>query len=215
VRREGRITTAQQRALNELEPRFGVDTTRPLSALELFGREMPLELEIGCGNGEALLQMAAMRPEHGFIGIEVYRPGLGKLLLGIETGQLENVRVSSMDAVELVKTHVQPGSLRRIMVFFPDPWPKKRHQKRRLLNREFITLLAHRLEPGGELHMATDWEDYAHWIVDASQGVSGLEPVQGGNFFVPRPEHRPVTKYEQRGQRLGHQVFDIVLRRVD
>jgi tRNA (guanine-N7-)-methyltransferase len=214
VRREGRITAAQKRALAELEPKLGLGGLVVSATSQPFSELAPLELEIGCGNGDALIEMATARSEHNFIGVEVYRPGLGKLLQGIETAGLNNVRVSSRDATELVRDNLAPECLHRVMVFFPDPWPKKKHNKRRILNSEFMALLTDRLQVGGELHMATDWQDYAEWIVDAAGGVHGLEFIDPATVYSPRPASRPLTKYEQRGTRLGHEVFDIIMKRV-
>jgi tRNA (guanine-N7-)-methyltransferase len=215
VRREGRITPAQQRALSSLWPRYGFDADAPLTdSMTLFGRHAPLEVEIGCGNGDALLSMAAERVDHDFIGIEVYRPGVGKLLAGIEGAGLENVRICNRDAVEVVRDCLPPESVTRILVLFPDPWPKKRHHKRRLLQPGFVRLLAERLLPGGELLIATDWREYAEFAMEAVSGEPLLRNVCGAGQFAPRPDTRPVTKFERRGQRLGHEVFDIVMRRV-
>lgn len=211
VRREGRITAAQERALTELYPRYGIDVSRPVAGREsLFGRRAPLELEIGCGNGDALTEMARQRPDHDFIGIEVYRPGVGRLLAGIESAGLTNVRVGMGDAVELLGGPLATLTMRRILVLFPDPWPKKRHHKRRLLQPPFVQLLAERLEDGGELVIATDSEDYAGFVMDAVCHEPLLVNPHGRGCFAPRPDCRPATKYERRGRRLGHAVFDIV-----
>lgn len=211
VRREGRITAAQERALAELYPRYGIDVSRPVAGREsLFGRHAPLELEIGCGNGDALLDMARERPEHDFIGIEVYRPGVGRLLAGIEAAGLDNVRVAMGDAVELLGGPLAALAMRRILVLFPDPWPKKRHHKRRLLQPPFVHLLAERLEDGGELVIATDSQDYAAFALDVVSREPLLVNPHGRGCFASRPDCRPATKYERRGQRLGHAVFDIV-----
>ncbi len=214
VRREGRITPSQQRALERLTPRLVQQVADgPLDPVALFGRRAPLEVEIGCGNGDALLEMAAARPEHDFIGIEVYRPGVGKLLAGIENAGLANVRVYGEDATEVVRHCLLPGSVARFMIFFPDPWPKKRHHKRRLVDCGFVALLADRLAPGGEFHFATDWADYAAQVMETVSSMASLENPWGVGSFADRPDTRPLTKYERRGRGLGHAVFDIILRR--
>ncbi len=214
VRREGRITPGQQRALRTLWPRYGVDPDQPIDRSSLFGRSAPLEVEIGCGNGDALLDMAAARPEHDFIGIEVYRPGVGKLLAGIDALGLPNVRVSNTDAVAVITGQLANASVHRFLVLFPDPWPKKRHHKRRLLQGAFVRRLAERLEPDGELVVATDWQEYAEFVMDVVSAEPLLYNPFGARRFAPSHLSRPLTKYERRGQRLGHSVFDIVVRRV-
>jgi tRNA (guanine-N7-)-methyltransferase len=214
VRREGRITPAQQRALSSLWPRYGMDALPPLTdRAALFGRHAPLQVEIGCGNGDALLEMAAAQTEHDFIGIEVYRPGVGKLLAGIEKSGLGNVRICNHDAVEVMRDCLPPASLVRVLVLFPDPWPKKRHHKRRLLQGEFVHLIAECLEVGGELLIATDWRDYAEFAMQVVSSETLLRNAFGPGQFAPHSVTRPVTKFERRGRRLGHEVFDIVMRR--
>ncbi|HSH42357.1 MAG TPA: tRNA (guanosine(46)-N7)-methyltransferase TrmB [Arenicellales bacterium] len=214
VRREGRITRAQQRALDELWPDLGLE---PGSGYfdwgEVFGRRAPVTCEIGFGDGGALLQMAADDPDSDFVGVEVYRPGVGALLLRLEEAGLRNVRVAMVDAVDFLRDCVAPGSLDRLLVFFPDPWPKKRHHKRRLIQPAFVELAASRLVPGGRLHCATDWEDYAHWMMQVLEGCPALENTAGSGQFAPRPAYRPRTKYERRGEGLGHGTWDLVYRR--
>ncbi len=214
VRREGRITPAQQRALNRLTPRFVRKVADGLlDPGAEFSRRAPLEVEIGCGNGDALVEMAAARRDHDFIGIEVYRPGVGKLLAGLEDAELDNVRVYGEDATEVVRHCLAPASVTRFMIFFPDPWPKKRHQKRRLVDAGFVALLTDRLAPGGEFHFATDWSDYAEQVMEIVSSAALLENPWGAGNFADRPDTRPLTKYERRGRGLGHAVFDIILRR--
>lgn len=212
ARREGRITAAQKRALAELGPRYAV-TAKPIDRQGLFGRVAPLEVEIGFGDGAALVEMARARPAHDFIGVEVYRPGVGRLLLDLEREGLANVRVAALDAVEFAERYLEEESAHRIMAFFPDPWPKKRHHKRRLLQPGFVKLLARRLERGGELHVATDWADYAEFALRTLEQEQTLRNPHGRGSFAPRPCQRPLTKYERRGLALGHPVFDIVARR--
>ena len=227
VRREGRITPAQEHALKTLWERYGVDCAAEpvdgqlvfqtaqtlLDTARLFNRRAPVEVEIGCGNGDALLQMAAARPDHNFLGIEVYRPGVGKLLAGIEAAELDNVRVFHRDAVEVIRYCLGERSVHRIFVLFPDPWPKKRHHKRRLLQAPFVRMLAERLEPSGILAVATDWQPYAEFVMEVVSAESLLENVNGPGCFAAGPGERPLTKYERRGRKLGHEVFDIVMRR--
>ena len=213
MRREGRITPGQQRALENLWPRFGIEPDSVIDPQALFGRRAPLEVEIGCGNGDALIEMASSRPDHDFIGIEVYRPGVGKLLAGLDAAGLANARVSHTDAVHVVDHCLPASSVHRFLVLFPDPWPKKRHHKRRLLQAPFVRLLAERLAPGGELVIATDWADYAEFALQIVTAEPLLRHAHGADGFSPRSEARPPTKYERRGERLGHDVFDIIAKR--
>ena len=212
VLRQGRMSPAQQRALDHLLPRHGLPFARaPLDWQHVFGRAAPVVLEIGFGMGETTAEIAAAHPERDFVGIEVHAPGVGSLLREVDRRGLANVRVIRHDAVEVVGAMLPMGSLAGIHVFFPDPWPKKRHHKRRLLKPEFVHALALRLVPGGYLHVATDWSDYANEML-ATLGAERLlaNTVQG---FAPRPESRPQTKFERRGTRLGHAVFDLVFTR--
>lgn len=213
VRREGRLTPGQARALELWLPTFGLpEDDTPLDFAAIFGRVSPTLLEIGFGNGDALLEMAQRHPQWNFIGIEVHRPGVGHLLKQAGELGLQNLRVSSRDAVEVLEKQVPDASLNRVMLYFADPWPKKRHHKRRIVQPAFVQLVARKLEPGGEFHLATDWENYAQHmreVLDPAPGFSNTTP--GG--FAPRPEDRPLTKFEKRGQRLGHGVWDLVYRR--
>jgi len=214
VRREGRITDAQRRALEELLPRFGVTPGEAtLDFAALFGRDAPVHLEIGFGNGEVLATMAAAHPQNNYLGIEVHRPGVGMLLRRLEAEGLANVRVACSDAREFLEQRIPEGSLSGVYVFFPDPWHKKRHQKRRLVQAAFVALLARKLKPGGWLHLATDWEDYARQMLAVLSAAEGFENAAGQNQFAPRPETRPHTRFERRGQRLGHGVRDLIFRR--
>ena len=212
VLRQGRMSPAQQRALDQLLPRYGLPFARtPLDWQHVFGRAAPVVLEIGFGMGETTAEIAAAHPERDFVGIEVHAPGVGSLLREVDGRGLANVRVIRHDAVEVVDAMIPLGSLAGIHVFFPDPWPKKRHHKRRLLRPDFVHALALRLAPGGYLHVATDWSDYAEEML-ATLGAERLlvNTVQG---FAPRPESRPQTKFERRGKRLGHPVFDLFFTR--
>jgi tRNA (guanine-N7-)-methyltransferase len=212
VLRQGRMTPAQQRALDVLLPRYGIAfQTAPLDFDRAFGRRAPRVLEIGFGMGETLAALAHARPDEDFLGIEVHSPGVGRLLNRIDELGLSNVRVIRHDAVEVVGAMIPAAALAGIHVFFPDPWPKKRHHKRRLLQPAFVHELAERLAPDGYLHVATDWEEYAEEIL----ATLGAEPLlaNAAAGFAPRPDRRPLTKFEARGLKLGHGVRDIVFRR--
>ena len=211
VRREGRMTEGQRRALEQHWERYGVEQGRdPLDLDALFGRSAPRRLEIGFGMGESLLSMAGAVPGIDFLGIEVYRPGVGHLLRELQTRDMDNVRVISADAVEVLTDMIPPAALEAIYLFFPDPWPKKRHHKRRLMNPAFASPAASRLKPGGVLHMATDWEDYAQQALEVLEGISVLRNTAGPRQFAPRPEWRTATRFERRGERLGHGVWDLI-----
>ncbi len=214
VLRAGRMTDGQQRALDTLWPRFGLEYTAAACDLDvLFGRAAPRVVEIGFGNGANLIQMATQRPETDFLGIEVHRPGVGRVLMEIERLGLRNVRVSNHDAVEVIGEQVPPGCLDEVLVLFPDPWHKKRHHKRRLLNAEFVALLASRLKSGGLLRAATDWEPYAVAMLEVLTGCALLENTAAEGRYVPRPTSREPTRFESRGERLGHGVRDLAFRR--
>jgi tRNA (guanine-N7-)-methyltransferase len=212
VLRQGRFSAAQQRAYQELLPRFGVPyRAAPLEWREVFGREAPVVAEIGFGMGETTARIAAANPGTDYLAIEVHSPGVGALLKKIGEEAIANIRVVQHDAVEVMRDMVPAGSLAAIHVFFPDPWPKKRHHKRRLLQRDFVELAVTRLAPGGVLHVATDWREYADEVLALLEATPGLANTARG--FAPRPDSRPETKFEQRGRRLGHGVFDIVFRK--
>ena len=211
VLRQGRMTDGQRVAHERLLPRFGLSFSRaPLDFTHVFGRSAPVVLEIGFGMGETSAEIAASNPQIDYLGVEVHAPGVGSLLRLIEARCLTNLRIVQHDAAEVVEHMIAPASLSGIHIFFPDPWPKKRHHKRRLLQVGFARLLATRLRPGGYLHAATDWDDYAEWIVDVL-GQSGLD--NSAERYAPRPAYRPLTKFERRGLALGHAVHDIVFRR--
>lgn len=210
VLRKGRLTRGQQRALEELLPRYGIpDTPRELDWSALFGREAPVALEIGIGGGEALLGMAERHPGWNWVGLDVYPPGVGKLLLGLEESGLDNVRAARADAVDFLAERVPPASLSACYIFFPDPWPKGRHKKRRLIQAPFLDLLAERLAPDADLFLATDWADYAEWMVEALEAHPRFTNVHGPGAFAPRCPDRPPTKFEARGERRGHEVYDL------
>ena len=213
VLRQGRVSNAQRRALEELAPRHAIPFQESLLELDqVFGRAAPKILEIGCGMGETTAAIAALHPENDYLGIEVHSPGVGSLLQRIEAGGLANLRVIQHDAVEVLRHMIGTGTLAGVHIFFPDPWPKKRHHKRRLIQPPLVALLCDKLAPGGYLHAATDWQEYAEHIL----AVLAAEPrlVNTADGYAPRPAYRPLTKFEQRGIRLGHGVWDIVFRRV-
>lgn len=212
VLRQGRVTGAQQRARETLLPQFGIPYSRELLDLtRVFGRAAPRILEIGTGMGETSARIAAAHPENDYIGIEVHAPGVGSLLNRIVELGLANIRVIQHDAVEVLRDMIPPTALDGVHIFFPDPWPKKRHHKRRMIQPLFVALLASRMKPGAYLHVATDWEDYAQQILD----VLSAEPLLANTCsgFAPRPEWRAQTKFESRGLRLGHGVWDVIFLR--
>ena len=212
VLRQGRLSNAQQRAHETLLPVFGIAYQPQLIDLDrVFGRVAPKILEIGFGMGETTAAIAQAHPENDYLGIEVHTPGVGSLLKQIGELGLTNVRIIQHDAVEVLAQMIAPRSLVGVHVFFPDPWHKKRHHKRRLLQASFVTALAQRLAPGGYLHAATDWEEYAHEILATLAAEPALENSAQG--FAPRPGTRPQTKFESRGLKLGHGVWDIVFRK--
>jgi tRNA (guanine-N7-)-methyltransferase len=214
VRREGRLTAAQQRAIDTLWQDFAVDEGNTLIDLDtLFGRNAPKVIEIGFGNGASLAEMAEQQPDHDFLGIEVHRPGVGQLLNLIEQKQLTNLRVACTDAVELLKHRLSDNSIDRLQLFFPDPWHKKRHHKRRIIQPEFVELLAKRIKTGGHLHMATDWQDYAEQMLEDLSNNTDFTNQGDDSGYIPRPDYRPLTKFEQRGHRLGHGVWDLLFER--
>ena len=213
VLRQGRTSAAQTRAVETLLPRFGVAyQTEPVDLVALFGRVAPTVLEIGFGMGETTARIAQALPDTDFLGIEVHKPGVGALLRLIEESALANVRIVQHDAVEVVRNMIAAESLAGIHVFFPDPWPKKRHHKRRLIQPPFVAMLASRLRPGGYVHLATDWDEYAQQMLEVLAAEPLLRNTADG--FAPRPVYRPLTKFEQRGLGLGHGVWDLVFRRI-
>jgi tRNA (guanine-N7-)-methyltransferase len=209
VLRQGRMSPAQTRAFETLLPRYGIAFgPSPIDFPAVFGRVAPVVLEIGCGMGETTARIAAQNPDRDYVGIEVHAPGVGALLKRIDEAGLTNLRVVHHDAVEVVGSMISPGSLAGIHVYFPDPWPKKRHHKRRLLSPAFVAALAQRLAPGGYLHAATDWEPYAEEILATLAAEPKLDNTADG--YAPRPAWRPQTKFEARGLRLGHRVLDLL-----
>lgn len=213
VRREGRLTPGQQRALDTLWPRYGLEFDAAPDSESLSGQSSAVTLEIGFGNGDSLAHMAAADPDSRYIGIEVHRPGVGRLLKTLDEQHIDNVRVYCHDAVEVLEQKIPDGSLDRVLLFFPDPWHKKKHHKRRIVQTEFASLVARKLRSGGRFHMATDWEPYACHMLEVMQAAPDFSNTSPTGDFVERPEYRPVTKFEQRGQRLGHGVYDLIFER--
>lgn len=211
----GRLTHGQQRAFDEYWPRFGLSHSDGLlDYAAVFGRDAPRVLEIGFGMGQSLVAMAAAAPGTDFIGIEVHRPGVGKLLHSMATEEVDNIRIYCHDAVEVLRDCIPPASLDTIQIFFPDPWHKKRHHKRRLIQPPFTRQLVSCLKPGGILHLATDWENYAEQMLEVLSATPELANTAGAGNYSPRPEHRPPTKFEARGERLGHGVWDLLFSKI-
>ena len=213
VLRQSHMTAAQQRAINDNWAQFGLDFQAAAVDLNAaFGRDNPKILEIGFGMGETTEKIALARPGDNFLGVEVFNAGVGSLLRRIEDSSIPNLRIIQHDAVEVVRDMIAPDSLAGVHIYFPDPWPKKRHHKRRLIQPAFISLLASRIAPGGYIHCATDWEDYAVQMLEVLGGEPQLKNTVDG--YAPRPDYRPLTKFETRGLRLGHGVWDLIFKRV-
>jgi tRNA (guanine-N7-)-methyltransferase len=216
VMRSGRMTEGQQRGLDQGWPRFGLDPAVGVQNFDqVFGRAAPRTFEIGFGMGQATLEMAAAAPEEDFIGVEVHRPGVGALLNGMLAQNLSNIRVYSADAIEVLRDCVADASLDRLLLFFPDPWHKARHNKRRIVQPAWAQLVRQKLKTGGVLHMATDWQAYAEHMLEVMNAAPGYRNLAQDGRYVPRPAERPVTKFERRGERLGHGVWDLKFQRVD
>ena len=214
--RSGRMTEGQQRGLDQGWPKFGLEPAAGLQDFDqLFGRKAPRTFEIGFGMGQATLEMAAAAPDEDFIGVEVHRPGVGALLNGMLTQNLSNIRVYSWDAIEVLRDCVADNSLDRLLLFFPDPWHKARHHKRRIVQPAWAQLVRQKLKVGGVLHMATDWEAYAEHMLEVMNAEPGYRNLAEDGRYVPRPAERPVTKFERRGERLGHGVWDLKFQRID
>ena len=211
--RQGRVSNAQQRAHATLLPRYGIAFAEsPINLETVFGRSAPKILEIGFGMGETTVEIAAAQPENDYLGVEVHTPGVGSLLKQIEARALTNVRIIQHDVVEVLQHMIAPDSLDGIHIFFPDPWPKKRHHKRRLIQAPLIGLLTEKLKAGGYLHAATDWHEYAGQILAVLSATPAL--ANTATDYAPRPAYRPRTKFEARGLKLGHGVWDIVFKRL-
>ena len=213
VLRGDRITEAQQRALRELWPEFGLDySAAPLDLAQVFGNDQPCTVEIGFGNGDHLLARAQREPLRNFLGIEVHRPGVGRLLLNLKRAGLRNVRIVCHDAVEVLRDQLAVDSIDELQILFPDPWHKKRHHKRRLIEPQFVALAGSRLRPGGLFALATDWEPYADQMLEVLAGCPQLENTVASGY-APRPQTRIVTRFEHRGVVRGHAVHDLLWRR--
>ena len=211
VLREGRLTPGQRRALETLWPVYGLERGDGLlDPLKVFGRDAPRVLEIGYGMGQSLVDMAAAAKDHDFIGIEVHRPGVGALLMGVESLGLDNLRSYCDDAVDILRECIPDQSLTRLQLYFPDPWHKKKHHKRRIVQPEFVELVRRKLVPGGVLHMATDWQDYAEYMLETMRAAPGWRNLSESDDFVARPAWRPETRFERRGEKLGHGVWDLL-----
>lgn len=214
VLRTGRMTEGQKRAYDLHWPSKGLELGGGmLDMAAVFGREAPVVLEIGFGMGDSLASMAAAAPEMDFIGIEVHSPGVGRLMHLIDEAGLSNLRAYCCDAVEVLEQCIPDGSLQRVQIYFPDPWHKKKHHKRRLIQAEFVQLLRRKLRVGGVIHLATDWENYAEHMMVVMSSAEGFVNQVGESEYSPRPEYRPVTKFEKRGERLGHGVWDLLFER--
>jgi tRNA (guanine-N7-)-methyltransferase len=212
VTRAGRVSPGQQRAIDDLGPRYVVPyAPQPGDWDALFGRQAPRVLEIGFGMGATTAEIAAARPGDDFIGVEVHEPGVGALLKLIGEQGLGNIRILQHDAVEVLEHKIAPDSLDGVHIYFPDPWHKARHHKRRLIQPKFVALLVSRMKPGGYIHLATDWQNYAEQMLEVLSAEPALENTADG--YAPRPDFRPVTKFERRGLRLGHGVWDLMFRR--
>jgi tRNA (guanine-N7-)-methyltransferase len=214
VTRGGRLTAAQQRALADLWPKYGLGhESGVLDLARIFAREARRTLEIGFGNGENLAALARAHPQRDYLGVEVHRPGVGRLLLALEEQRLANVRVICHDAVEVLERQIAPASLAEILILFPDPWPKKRHHKRRLIQPAFVALLERALGAGGVLRLATDWQPYALEMLGVLSAAEHLDNLAADGGFVARPAERAPTRFELRGTRLGHEVWDLAFSR--
>lgn len=214
VMRAGRMTEGQQRGLDNGWSKFGLELEQGAPDFDaVFGRSAPRTFEIGFGMGHSLLEMAGAAPEQDFIGIEVHRPGVGGLLNGLLTQNINNVRVYSCDALEVLRDCIADNSLDRVMLFFPDPWHKARHHKRRIVQASFAELVRQKLKVGGVLHMATDWQPYAEYMLEVMNVAPGYQNLAEDGLYVPRPQERPTTKFERRGERLGHGTWDLKFQR--
>jgi tRNA (guanine-N7-)-methyltransferase len=216
VKREGRLTKGQQAALDDFWPTMGLEHEGGMiSPQEVFGNDNPVVLEIGFGMGASLVEMAKNSPDKNFIGIEVHLPGVGACLMAADEAGVKNLRVYEHDAIEILRDCIPGESLDTVQLFFPDPWHKKKHHKRRIVQIEFVQKLRSKLKIGGVYHMATDWENYSEHMIEVMNESEGFTNIAENGDFVERPDHRPLTKFEQRGHRLGHGVWDIMYKRVD
>jgi len=215
VKREGRLTTGQQLAIDTQWAKFGIDySAAELNLSDVFKREAHTVLEIGFGNGDSLFQMAQASPEKNFLGIEVHRPGVGHLLRLIENSDCKNLRVSNYDAIDVLQDQIADNSIDRLQLFFPDPWHKKKHNKRRIVQDKFLIEVARILKPAGTFHLATDWEHYAKQMLNTLNTSKFFTNLSKDKTYVPKPAERPTTKFEKRGQRLGHGVWDLLFQKI-
>lgn len=213
IRRQGRVTAAQQWALDTLCSRYCLDPQVNYEFSTVFGRNAPVCVEIGFGNGESLARMAVANSDIDYIGIEVHRPGVGHLMMLLDQQGLTNVRIYCHDAIDIIEHRVPDNSLFGVHLFFPDPWPKKKHHKRRIVRTDFVELLVRKLQSGGYFHAATDWQDYAESMLAVLSANNNMSNISLTEDYCQRPAYRPLTKFEQRGMRLGHGVWDLIFRR--
>ena len=210
IRRQGRLTPGQEVALDQHWSQYGLEPELDYDFSQVFGRQAPLIVEIGCGNGDSLAKMAASNPDHDYIGIEVHKPGVGHLLILLHEQALTNVRVYCHDAIEILEQKIPDHSLAGLHLFFPDPWHKKKHHKRRIVRPSFVDLLNKKLQVDGYFHAATDWQHYAESMLEVLSASEGLKNTSLTQDYCERPDYRPLTKFEQRGLRLGHGVWDLI-----
>jgi len=214
IRRQGRLTTGQQMALDNYWSIYGLDPKVDVDFTQVFGRDAPLCVEIGFGNGEGLAMTAAANPDINYIGIEVHRPGVGHLMLQLAQQDIRNVRIYCHDAIEIMEQRIADHSLTGVHLFFPDPWHKKKHHKRRIVRPSFVELLTRKLKSGGYFHAATDWQHYAEQMLTVLAAESAMRNTSNTGDYCERPDYRPLTKFEQRGLRLGHGVWDLIFTRI-
>ncbi|MGZ5614011.1 MAG: tRNA (guanosine(46)-N7)-methyltransferase TrmB [Methylobacter sp.] len=213
IRRQGRITQGQQLALDNHWDRYCLDPNADYDFSQVFGRTAPLIVEIGFGSGDSLAKMVSANPDKDYIGIEVHRPGVGHLMLLLDQQGLTNVRIYCHDAIEIIERKIADNSLAGVHLFFPDPWPKKKHHKRRIVRPSFVELLTRKLQPGGYFHAATDWQNYAESMLEVLSADTRISNSSNTNDYCERPDYRPLTKFEQRGMRLGHGVWDLIFKK--
>lgn len=215
MRRSSPFTTSQKQGMEDFSARFLLPRTRePFNALEIFGREAPLTVEVGFGMGHTLVEMAKASPERDFIGIEIHEPGVAQICFELGTQQVDNVRILDEDALELLESRFADNSIDTFQLFFPDPWQKARHYKRRFVNHANAELIRKKLKQSGLFHMATDWQNYAEWMLEHMESAPGYENTAGKGLYHPRPDFRPLTKFEARGHRAGHGVWDLIYRKM-
>ena len=211
VRRSGRLSKAQSIGLNELWSTYGVNLdNKTINLDELFNKPQSVTLEVGFGNGDSLLEMAFQQPQNNFLGIEVYEAGIGRLINEANKKKIDNLKIIKGDAVEILKNNIKDNSISCLQLFFPDPWHKKKHHKRRIIQTSFLDTLKNKLINGGIVHVVTDWEDYAEHIMETMENHPDFKNTAGDHIYSARPKHRPLTKFENRGQKLGYGVWDII-----